>query len=62
MCLFCCIHYNVDVLSVDLGGISGDVENRDDVDQGLLLFVLCGDQLVDSCFNAVNILGCGCSC
>ena len=31
-CLFCCTHYYVDVLPVHLGGISGDIENRDDVD------------------------------
>ena len=52
----------MDVLPVNLGGVSGDIEYRDDVDLGPPLVVLCGDQLVDSCFNAVNILGCGYSC
>ena len=32
MCLFCCAHYYIDVLPVHLGGISGDIQNRDDVD------------------------------
>ena len=34
VCLFCCIHHYVDVLPVHLGGISGDIENRDDMDLG----------------------------
>ena len=59
-CLFCCVHYYVGVLPVHLGGISGDVENRDNVDQGLLLVVLCGNQLVDLFLNAADILSCGC--
>ena len=62
MHLFCCIHYDTDVLPVDLGGISGDVKYRYDMDFGFLLVVLHGDQLVDSCFDAIIILGCGCSC
>ena len=62
MCLFCCIYYYIDVFPVNLEGMSGDIEDRDDVDWGLLLVVLCGNQLVDSCLNAINILSCGCSC
>ena len=31
MHLSCCIHYYIDVLPVNLGGISGDIEDRDDV-------------------------------
>ena len=32
VCLFCCTHYYIDVFPVHLGGISGDIEDRDDVD------------------------------
>ena len=32
VCLFCYAHYYIDVLPVHMGGISGDVENRDDMD------------------------------
>ena len=28
----CCIYYYIDVLPVHMGGISGDIEDRDDMD------------------------------
>ena len=48
MHLFCCTDYYIDVLPVHLSGVSGDIEDRDNMDKGLLLVVLCGDQLADS--------------
>ena len=32
VCLFCCVHNYVDMFSVHLGGISGDIKNRDHMD------------------------------
>ena len=32
VCPFYCVHHYVDVLPVHLSGISGDIQNRDDMD------------------------------
>ena len=50
------------MLPVDLGGVSGDIEYRYDVYYGLLLALLSGDQLVDPCFDGIDVFGCGCPC
>ena len=62
VCLFCCVHYYVDMLPVHLSGIPGDIWNGDYMDQSFLLVVLCSNELVDTLLNTVDILGCSCSC
>ena len=53
-----CIYKIVDAMSIDLCGISGDVQYWHNVDQGVVLGCLCGNELVYSGFDAVDVL-CG---
>ena len=57
-----CIHYDVDVLSVYLGCVAGDVENRHNMYYSFLLCGLCCNELIYSFLDAVNILSSGSSC
>ena len=57
-----CIHYDVDVLSVYLGGISCDIENRHNMYYSFLLCCLCCNELIHSFLDAVNVLSSGSYC
>ena len=45
-------------MSIDLCGISSDIQYWYNVDQGVALWCLCCNEVVDSGFDAVDIL-CG---
>ena len=49
-------------MSIDLCDISGDVQYWHNMDQGVALRCLCGNELVYSCFDAVNVFCGGSSC
>ena len=43
------------MLPLCLGGISGDIKYWYDMNKGLLLVLLSGDQVVDPCFDGIDI-------
>ena len=49
------------MLSVYLGGISGDTEYQYHVNKGLLQVLLYGDQLVNPWFDSIDIFCSGCA-
>ena len=49
------------MLHVYLGGVSGNIKYSYDINKGLLLVLLHVDQLVDPCFDSINVLDCGCA-
>ena len=49
------------MLPVYLGGISSNIEYQYDMNQGLLLALLSTDQVVDPCFDGVDVLCSGCA-
>ena len=51
-----CIHYDVDVLSVHLGDIPCDIDNRYNVYYSFLLCCLCCNEFIHSFLGAVNVL------
>ena len=56
------IQYDIDVLSVDLHCISSDFQNGYNVHYSFLLSLLCGNKLIYSLLNVVNIFAGGSSC
>ena len=50
-----CIHYYVDVVSVYLGSVSGDIENRYNMYYSFLLHGLCCNELIHSFLDAGNV-------
>ena len=57
-CFVNCIHYYVNVLSVYLGSISSDVENRYNIYYSVML-CLHYDELIHSYLNAGDIFSSG---
>ena len=56
------VYEAVDAMSVDSCGISGDVQYWHNVDQGVALWCLCGNELVYSGFDAMDVFCGGSSC
>ena len=56
------IYEAVDAMSVDLCGISGDIQYWHNVAQDVALWCLCGNELVYSGFDAVDVPCGGSSC
>ena len=52
-----CIYEAVNAMSVDLCGISGDIQNGDYVDQGVTLWRLSGDELINPGSDTAYVLG-----
>ena len=61
-CLINFIHYDIDMLSVDLHCISSDIQNGYNVHYISLLSWMCGNKLIYSLLNIVNIFTGGSSC
>ena len=56
------IHYDIDVLSVDLCCISSDIQNGYNVHYSFLLSWLCDSKFIYSLLNTINIFTGGSSC